>query len=236
MPWFVEGMCSFIFRWGWFFWDMFSCACRMLEYPFQVFITRGLSDQSVGVLLSFHTLVAWFPVSPVFNVVWCWSMLVWANSLTWHLYQKRLINFLCLCWLENDFLPNVDDFLFWNWVFISLRLYSSPYYFLLKTGIFGCKKRWVRLSPCFFSIPTRSWNPLLPWGFLRFFTVRNVVTSPYGTHCFEAMWGTRPNMELFCPPRHGPPHWSLGKMDVLGNKNKGIYREKWMFLFWWFDV
>ena len=22
-----------------------------------------------------------------------------------------------------------------------------------------------------------------------------------------AMWGTRPNMELFCPPRHGPPHW-----------------------------
>ena len=24
---------------------------------------------------------------------------------------------------------------------------------------------------------------------------------------FEAMWGTRPNMELFCPPKHGPPHW-----------------------------
>eukprot|EP00435_Cladocopium_sp_Y103_P066976 s575_g29.t1 len=22
-----------------------------------------------------------------------------------------------------------------------------------------------------------------------------------------AMWGTRPNMELFCPPKHGPPHW-----------------------------
>ncbi|CAL1129048.1 unnamed protein product [Cladocopium goreaui] len=22
-----------------------------------------------------------------------------------------------------------------------------------------------------------------------------------------AMWGTRQNMELFCPPKHGPPHW-----------------------------
>ena len=33
----------------------------------------------------------------------------------------------------------------------------------------------------------------------------------------KAMWGTRPNMELFCPPKHGPPHWQLGQLVEFWN-------------------
>ncbi|CAJ1372769.1 unnamed protein product [Effrenium voratum] len=38
-----------------------------------------------------------------------------------------------------------------------------------------------------------------------------------------AMWGTRPNMELFCPPKHGPPHWFELTISRMANARRRPY-------------
>jgi hypothetical protein len=45
----------------------------------------------------------------------------------------------------------------------------------------------------------------------------------------KAMWGTRQNMELFCPPKHGPPHWQLGQLVEFWNN---ILHDSSRFTFW----